>query len=220
MANATRRRAKEHFPAVLLTLLSIVQAIALELLWGHVVDSPFLYQATMSALLGWVQIVATLLAVVLVWVGYASNVMRFRWVPAVSDSVYPFLVGITEFWLVESLDANSVGAWFVGMGLLFALMIWIVQITMRRARFDPDNADFFAGVTPARARDFLPQAAVVVVFVAFGCVVSLSELQVGAVLAAAALTFVFLVWQFAQSVRYWNTAMAVDAVEPAPTENA
>ena len=31
-----RSRAKDHLPSVLLTLLSIVQALALQLLWEHV----------------------------------------------------------------------------------------------------------------------------------------------------------------------------------------
>lgn len=41
-----RNRAREHLPMVLLTLLSIVQALALELLWAQVRESARLAPAT------------------------------------------------------------------------------------------------------------------------------------------------------------------------------
>jgi hypothetical protein len=37
-----RSRAKTHFPSVLLTLISIIQALALELMWSKIVESDFL----------------------------------------------------------------------------------------------------------------------------------------------------------------------------------
>jgi len=39
-----RDRAKEHFPMVFLTLLIIVQALALELLWSHVRGADYLFE--------------------------------------------------------------------------------------------------------------------------------------------------------------------------------
>ena len=39
-----RNRATDQFPMVLLTLLSIVQALALELLWDHLRNRPDLYE--------------------------------------------------------------------------------------------------------------------------------------------------------------------------------
>ena len=48
-----RQRAHEHFPAVLLTLISIIQALALELLWGKITGTESLWQADMVALVGW-----------------------------------------------------------------------------------------------------------------------------------------------------------------------
>jgi len=193
MPNLVRNRAKTHFPAVLLTLLSIVQAIALELLWAHLVESPFLYELTALAILGWMQVCSTLLGMILIWVVYASNVMRFSWVPTVTDSIYPFIVGIIEFWLVESLAPGSYGTWLIVMGLLVAIMTWISQTTMRRARFDEDNADFFRGVPPATWKDFIPQLLIVAIFLSLG-----------------GCTFVFLCWQFLSTARFWNLAMASD----------
>ena len=211
MSNSTRDRAKEHFPAVLLTLLSIVQAIALELLWGHVVGSDSLYSFSVLAILGWILVVTTLLVVILVWVVYASNVMRFRWVPAVTDSVYPFVVGVVEFWAVECLSTNAIGYWFIAMGLVFGTMTWVSQITMRRARHDADNAQFFENVSPASIADFVPQLVVFALFLAVGGLGAAVVLPPALLFLLSVLCLVFVVWQFVRTTRYWNIAMAPEA---------
>jgi hypothetical protein len=46
---------------VLLTLLSIVQALALELLWSHVRESVYLFDMSWTALLTWIQVGTTFL---------------------------------------------------------------------------------------------------------------------------------------------------------------
>lgn len=218
MNNFTRDRAKEHFPAVLLTLLSIVQAIALELLWSHVVDATYLYEFSFGAFLAWAQVAGTLLAVILIWVVYASNVMRFRWVPAVTDSIYPFMVGIVEFWLVEALNIGSTGIWLMVMGFVFGVMTWIAQITMRRARSDPDNNQFFESMGRATLSDFYPQIAIVALFVVVGLLTHSMNpptiVQGGLVL----LTLAFLAWQFLNTARFWNAAISATPQSDKPFE--
>ncbi len=51
--SSMRDRARAQFPMILLTLISIIQALALELLWSQVTDSAFLYELNTAALLGW-----------------------------------------------------------------------------------------------------------------------------------------------------------------------
>jgi len=51
--DSIRNRATDQFPMVLLTLLSIVQALALEFLWDHLRNRPDLYEYSWIALLGW-----------------------------------------------------------------------------------------------------------------------------------------------------------------------
>jgi hypothetical protein len=98
---------------VLLTLLSIVQALALELLWSHVRESVYLFDMSWTALLTWIQVGTTFLGIVVIWIAYASIAMRFRWVPSTSDSVYPFVVGLLEFILIETLAPEYMGWWFI-----------------------------------------------------------------------------------------------------------
>ena len=87
-----RNRARANLPTVLLTLLSIVQALALEFLWAFLKDTPELLAFSWLNMRVWVQVAATLIGLILIWIVYASHVMRFRWVPTTTDSVYPFAI--------------------------------------------------------------------------------------------------------------------------------
>lgn len=211
MNNLIRERVKENFPTVLLTLLSIVQAIALELLWGHVVEATHLYTLSFEAIVGWLQVAATLMGFALIWVVYASNVMRFRWVPTIADSMYPFIVGIVEFWLVETMGPNSLGIWFLVLGVVIAVMTYVSQITMRRARYDNDNHPFFEGREPATIVDFIPQIMIVLTFVTVGLLVMFQVLPAWLDGLGVGLSLVFLVWQFYSTSVFW--AFSVRDVE-------
>jgi hypothetical protein len=46
--NLFRQRAQQQFPSMLLTLLSIVEAIALELLWGHVQETNYVMELSIT----------------------------------------------------------------------------------------------------------------------------------------------------------------------------
>ena len=188
-----RNRAKEHFPMVLLTLLSIVQALALELLWSHVRENGYLFEPLVISVLSWIQIVATFLGLVLIWVVYASNAMRFRWVPVTSDSVYPFLIGVIEFMLVESLGPGGTGKWLILMAMTFGMMVRVSHKTIQRARHDGDNDAFFSQFKPATLRDFVPQITIVFGLALAGTYLLVSgDRGIIAVLATAGI----LVWQF------------------------
>lgn len=153
--NQISLRAKRNLPTVLLTLLSIVQALALELMWAHLTEQEYLYSWSFIAVIGWLQIVATFLGILLIWLIYSGLVMRFSWVPSTTDAVFPFLVGIIEFAEISTLGPTKFGPWFILTGVLFAAMTWVSQVTMRRARLDSDNDEFFSSVNPATWRDHL-----------------------------------------------------------------
>ena len=166
--NPIRERVKNHLPTVLLTLLSIVQALALELLWTHLTEAPYLYHLSWMTVVLWAQIVASFLGFVLIWVAYASAATRFRWVPKTSDSVFPFIIGILEFSLVEALEADSLGLWFILMASVYGVMIAVTHLTMRRARMDSENAFFFNQMEPAQLRSFYPAMTIVTAIALIG----------------------------------------------------
>lgn len=210
MVESTRDRAKRLFPAVSLTLLSIVQAIALELLWSHTLDAQYLYLFSWElpfSFIGWIQITATLIAIGLVWVVYASNIMRFQWVPSMADLCYPFIIGIAEFWLVSTLQPTSMGWWFIATALNIGLVTAISQFSMRSARLDPDNDEFFATRSPATLADFIPQISIVLLFLALGIAVMIVPQAFWLRFIGGSAVLVFLFWQIFSSARYWRDSM-------------
>ena len=203
-----RSRAKEHFPMVLATLLSIVQALALELLWAHIRVSEYLFTVNWIAVISWVQLVATFLGLVLIWVVYASMMMRFRWVPATTDSVYPFLIGLIEFMLIETLGPESIGSWLLLMASVFAMMVWVSHATMRRARRDGDNDEYFAQFKPATLRDFYPQIAIVGTLGLVGAYVLYRNDQGIVALLAILSCNGLLGWQFYEATVFWKRSVS------------
>jgi hypothetical protein len=193
---------------VLLTLLSIIQALALELTWEHVRASEYLFEPTWVALLSWVQIVTTLLGILLIWLLYSSVVMRFRWVPTTGDSVLPFLIGIVEFTQIAVLGPEHLGWWFGTMAVLFGITHWSIQLILRRARLDGENDVFFGHFQPATIRDFYPTFLIVGVLGGLGLALGITghrgALALLAVLAATAA----IIYQLVLNNRFWNRSMA------------
>lgn len=168
LMNDIRNRVRSNVPAVVLTLLGIIQALALEQLWTHVLHSDVLYALNWQTLTTWTQIFTTLIAIILVWLVYAVNVTRFRWLPTVYEFILPFWVGFIQLLVIQALATTAIGFWFILMGVLFGTMIWIAQTTLRKARLDGGNASFFATIPPATWSDFLPALTIIGLILTFG----------------------------------------------------
>lgn len=193
---------------VLLTLLSIVQALALELLWSHIRESPHLFAMSWPALLSWVQIATNFMGLVLIWVLYASIAMRFRWVPSTSDSIYPFIIGLLEFVQIETLAPEYLGWWFLVLATIFGLMTVVTHLKMRRARLDGENDEFFTDFKPATSRDFLPGAAIIIGFVMAGIYLGISGDRGTVALVAVSAALAILIRQLFVAAHFWEIAVS------------
>ena len=208
--NLFRQRAQERFPSVLLTLLSIVQAIALELLWGHVQETNYVMEFTLTSVVAVVQVFATLFCIMLVWISYASTVMRFRWIPSTADSVYPFVIGLLEFVQIEMLGPDLMGQWTIVVAIIFAVMVVVTHFLMRRARLSGDNGGFFDDIVPATMANFMPQIAIVLLLTIGGSYVWVSGNGGVYSILLLALVLAVLVQQYASATLFWNSSIAVD----------
>ena len=212
-----RSRVKDQFPTVLLTLLSMVQALALELLWSRLIESTYLDQLPehqMSAdqdffamIIFLTQIICTFVGLIIIWVVYASNVMRFRWVPGTVDSVNPFIIGVLEFFLVEFLGVETLGWWFLTMATVFALMIWVGHRTMLSARLDLDNEYFFRNLNPAVVQDFYPDFTVIAGALLISSYFFVQGYQPVAALLAVLVTLSVLLLQFYKAASFWQRSV-------------
>ncbi|MBT8115644.1 MAG: hypothetical protein KJP04_09690 [Arenicella sp.] len=209
--NILRDRVKQHFPSVLLTLLSIVQALALELLWSHMQENKYPLEMSLDSLTVWTQIAATFLGLVTIWVVYASNAMRFRWVPKTSDSVYPFFIGLMEFLLVDHLGPGKEGLWLIFMAIIFGAMVWVTHQTFRRARQDGSNDAFFADVSPATMRDHYPHIVCTLGIFVAGVYQHMTADRGIVIFMLLFGTMFLLAWQLYASALFWESSLAEDS---------
>jgi len=208
-----RERARANLPMVLLTLLSIVQALALEFLWTFVRDNPWLIELTWLSVLTWVQLATAFLGLVLIWIVYASHVMRLRWVPTTIDSIYPFAIGLLEFVLIEMLGPGRIGPWLMCYAAIFGVMVWISHRTMRKARLDGDNDAFFEGVEPASLKDFAAPLATISAIAAAGLYITLTGNTGAFAMIAMLITVVLVLFQYRTADSFWDRVLPAEPTE-------
>ena len=211
--NSIRQRATSMFPSVMLTVLSMVQALALELLWTRLSESPFLWDGGWNALLGWAQVLAVLLGLLEIWLFYISLVLRLSWVPSMWDSVVPFGIGIIEFTLIELTRPATLGLWLCTAAVLLIFAILAGHHIAVRARRLDENQEFFSDIGRASRRDFTLPAIAGAILVALG--ISIQLMGDPGLLALVSGVFVIgLIAQQAQLTRrFWQHSINENPVE-------
>ncbi|MFT4677128.1 MAG: hypothetical protein ACJAX5_003246 [Patiriisocius sp.] len=206
-----RDRAKSNFPMVLLTLLSIVQALAFELLWSAVHEHPDFYEWSWSAFNAWVRVAAMLLGIIIIWSSYATNVMRFRWVPSTSDTFFPFFIGIVQFVMIDWLGTQDTAGFFLCLAVLFALMNWITHHDMSRARQHAENSEFFDRRGRASWQDFIPVLVIVMTFILSSLIIWLTVPDGWIAGGAGLFALGLMIHQVVNAHGYWEESMSLDA---------
>jgi hypothetical protein len=208
--NSIRNRAKDLFPSVSMTLLSIIQALALEFLWDQIRDSAYLWTFGWPALLGWLQLIAAMLGILQVWLFNTSVAMRFRWTPYARDLMLPFAIGVLEFILIDLTGTEYLAWWLVDLAVVYTLAAWIGQDIMTRARRDPDNHEYFVGFDQARLIDLVTPVSAVGILLAFGLAVYFWPNEEALALAAIGFAVASVGHRVIEGRRYWNFSMGVE----------
>jgi len=204
-------RAKELLPQVLLTLASIIQALALEVLWSSADDARPLWTTGVERFTGWLQVAAVFEGILLVWLYYAQLLMRFRWVPRVRDSVIPFGFGIGQFATAELLAPAELALWLYAYAAIFAFAFWASESAFGAAQRDPDNDWFFARFARGGLVRWGPTTATVGGLLLLGAITQ----WVGAggrwAVAAVLVVHALLLGQLALQRWYWHRSMRAGA---------
>jgi hypothetical protein len=201
------QRAKELLPSIIITVLSMIQALALELYWNKMQSSEFLWLGGWDAVVGWMQLGVMLLGIVQIWLMYVSTLLRFSWFPSMQDTVTPFVIGLLEFGMIDLMGPDSLGVWFLLMAMIFGVSTWAAHMIHRQARKDPENHYFFQNIHPAGWRDFKGSYIVIGILIVLAAVLWLSAkagllAAVGLLFAAAA-----IIRQLYISHQYWMHSM-------------
>lgn len=204
--NDNTKHAKSLLPTILLTVLSMIQALALELFWNKIQASQFLWKYDWYALIGWLQVITMFIGILLIWVLYTSTVLRFTWLPTMQDTLIPFFIGLLEFALISLLQPSTLGPWFIVLTLVFALATATNHMAMKQARRDPDNKYFFNGIQPARWRDYSVSLSAMFIMLLLGSWLWLANQPIALSIASLLLALMALAHQFYQAHRHWIAA--------------
>ncbi|MDG2052052.1 MAG: hypothetical protein P8M78_18020 [Myxococcota bacterium] len=211
-----RERAKQQLPSVLLTLLSIIQAVALELLWSSVLSHPHLWQGGLPAVVGWLQAAVAMMGFVLIWLVYVSMVLRVVWVPRILDTVYPFVIGLLEFVLAEMLQPGSVALWFVVLAAACAATSFATLTGYRSARRDPANAELFAQYSTYSTRDRLASLSLVAGMLVPSALIAWVGGEVVSILGLL-VAMGLIAGQYRVVAGYWNRALGPEEMGDIPS---
>jgi len=199
-----RVRVMTQFPVILLTLISIIQALALELMWGKIVDGDYLWQWDLQAVVGWGSISVTMLGILQVWVLYSTLVLGFTWRPTLRDMLLPFLIGLLEFILVTLIGPEFNALWLYTLAGIFLFGNTVAHITFRRARREVENAAFFLGREPANWRDFIWAFSNIFLLIIFGILYTALRNPDWVALMAIVFANFSLLFQMFTSRRLWK----------------
>jgi hypothetical protein len=203
-----QQRAVELFPAVLLSVLGVIQALAFELLWEEGLPGLARWRAADATATGVLQAAAVFQGGIVMWALYASLVLRLRWVPSIRDLVVPFLLGALQFALVELMAPANLPWWFAVLALVFALAIATNYAAYAAAaRLDPVS---LPEAGQQALGSYVPSLAIVAALAACAALVAwtgpASPVALGAVLAANA----GLLTQLLVLRRYWNRDLRLE----------
>ncbi len=199
----TLTRARELLPAIIITVLSMIQALALELFWGRFQEADYLWLGGPDAMLGWLQFATVLLGIIEIWLLYVSLMLRFSWIPSMADTTVPFAIGLLEFMSIDLTGRDTLGPWFLTLGAMFALILATTRVMLRKARRDPANAWFFANIPGFKRGDYFKDVLLVVVLLGLGGLLWALDSPTWLAMGSIMLGFTALMYQVTVTHRFW-----------------
>lgn len=128
---------KASFSSVYLTLISIIQACVLGY-WMFLVGTHFIILDPITIILLFI----AFLMIITTWNEYMMGTTAFMWIPRLKDSFIPFMIGISEFFVLYNIFSN-ISLWCYSMAL-FSFVGYLAYLNMyHSARKHPENAAIF-----------------------------------------------------------------------------
>jgi len=134
-----------HFPTIYLTVISLLQGIALSQLVPFVINYFKIYTTLPGSPWQDVRILPlaiTLLIIFIVWHHYAIGIFFLRWFPNIIDTIIPFMVSIGQFFLIsyltvdDTIETINVKSWAVGFAII--MLSGSLAYFSAAIRLDPD----------------------------------------------------------------------------------
>jgi hypothetical protein len=128
------RKLKDSFTPTYLTLLSVIQAVALTDL-ATIVATEY----EQFTVVNWLLVLLTFCVLIYIWNVYTIQSIVWDWIPDVRDAAIPFVTGALELFLNHTITL-SLSSWLLGLAgiaIIGALGTWHMD---RRAGEEAENA--------------------------------------------------------------------------------
>lgn len=200
-------RLKGLFAPTYLTLVSIIQGVALASLAGKSEDGYPLFDGV-----AWVLVAATLITYVIVWIEFVQAVATYVWFPNLSDAVTPFAVAALELFQAHFAVRGTAGLrgyLLVNAVIYLVGALGFVQIALRvcSPRAEADNRDVHHALARTRAVRIGHNVATAILIFAAWAAYEAAGLGRRALIVALGLA-VLSVAYLLNSVPYWNRVLA------------
>jgi hypothetical protein len=207
---------KESFGPIYLTVLSVIQGVALADLASVVQAS---YQE--FTFVHWLLTAIDFVMFIIIWNAYTIQSAIWTWIPDLRDAIIPFLFGALELFLNHAITL-TLTAWLTALTLLSGMGMLANLHSIRRSKEESDNARLLSlfGRLPLRFEMFY-LLGLIIMFLLFGAISQIgnldpgSDLQTGrgisvlviVLLVAAGLVIYMLlnIWNWRQVVAYART---------------
>src|SRR5262245_59107587 len=129
------RRLKESYSPMYLTILSIVQAVAL----GELAPVIALAHDRFT-IVNWVMALDTFFVLIIIWNVFTVQSGLWHWIPDVRDGAIVFVVGAVELFLGEAI-VGSLSIWLIALSLIGVVGAVGTGYIVWRGSHEPENSE-------------------------------------------------------------------------------
>jgi hypothetical protein len=197
----TAERVKQTYSSGYLTLVSIIQAI----IFGYFIvtlGDHFTDITPLNALIS----LSTFLVIIIIWNEYMIGSTTLRYIPRLTDSSLPFLIGLTEFLIIYHVF-SVLHLWFYSLAASTFVGFFSYLNVFSSAMKDPENEPIFQrlGNWPTMTEMFCYISTII--FIIFGVISYIYSLRINVHYLLVCITISMQVAFFYRGVKYWELTM-------------
>jgi hypothetical protein len=204
---------KDSFTSIYLTVLSIVQGVALTSLAVVVADGHSQFTPVQ-----WALVVLTFLILIIVWNHVTTDAMTWTWIPDFRDSAIPFLLGAFELYQAFAIVAG-LGPWLFGMAAGATLAVLEFFHVGRQVRLVVSNAEMLRLFRRRSLSDLLQGIVGIGAFLALGAAsVAIGDAWAVLPWIAVLITALWLGVYVLRTTLYWRALVALARSDRLPND--
>ena len=128
-----KQRLKDSFSLVYLTLLSVIQGVALADL-ALIVGAGYQHFTVVR----WLLVLVNFGVVITIWHTFTMHITLWRWIPDLRDTLIPFMIGAIELVFNHTISL-SLSSWFFIMAIIASMATLAILYVGQRAKEDEEN---------------------------------------------------------------------------------